>query len=335
LVGSGIDEDMMDFSRALSCVAATAVAITFAATSQGEASAPWPSRTVRLIVPWGAGAGDLAARVFAERLAERWKQPVIVENRPGANGLVGVAAFAALREDHTLLFSAAAPISVLPAIQEKLPYDPTRDVVPISTAADTVGVIAASAPLKLESLADLVALAKARPRGLNYYAAAGVFPILFAGFLKTAGIEMVAVSYREANPAAVDLAEGRIEVLMGIMSNVLPQVRAEKVRLLVVTNRKRVPFAPEIPTAIEAGYPGLAFEGLQGLFGPRDMPRERRDRISTDMRAVAAEPGVAARLATVAQVARGSTPAEFAAAIEEQRNQVASTMTLIAAKPAQ
>jgi tripartite-type tricarboxylate transporter receptor subunit TctC len=318
----------------LSTVAVVATALAILAP-MAEAAEQWPQRTVRLIVPAGAGPGDLAARVFAEQLSERWKQPVIVENRPGANGLIGVSAFVGMQDDHTLLFSFAAPISVLPATHEKLPYDPARDVVPISSAADTIGVVVATNSIKIGSLAELVTVAKARPGSLNYYAAAGSFPILFAGFLKTVGIDMIAVSYREANPAAQDLAEGRIQAMMAIMSNVLPQVQAGKVRVLAVTGKKRAPYAPEIPTVIEAGYPQLAIEGLQGVFGPRDMPAERRDRISADIRAVAADPAVGARLRTVAQVARGSTPAEFAAAIEEQRAQIASIVKLLGIKPVQ
>src|SRR5882757_2265262 len=106
----------------------------------------WPRRAVRVIVPFAAASGpDFAARLFADRLSQRWKQPVVVENRPGADGLIGTAAFVNLRDDHVLMFSAAAPLSVLPVLQSKLPYDPARDVVPISSAADTFGAVATSA----------------------------------------------------------------------------------------------------------------------------------------------------------------------------------------------
>src|SRR5262245_57204326 len=158
----------------------------------------WPQRAVRLIVPFGAGSGpDFAGRLFADRLSERWKQPVVVENRPGADGLIGTAAFVNLRDDHVLLFSAAAPLSVLPVLQEKLPYDPARDVMPISAAADTFGAVAVSASLPVGSLAELVTLARSRRGQLNYHALAGAFPILFAGFSKSADIDMAYISYRE------------------------------------------------------------------------------------------------------------------------------------------
>jgi tripartite-type tricarboxylate transporter receptor subunit TctC len=296
----------------------------------------WPQRAVRLIVPFAAGSGpDFAGRLFADRLSERWKQPVVVENRPGADGLIGTAAFVNLRDDHVLLFSAAAPLSVLPLLQEKLPYDPARDVIPISTAADTFGAVAISASLQVGSLVELVTLARSRPGQLNYHALAGAFPILFAGFAKNAGIELAYVSYRETTAAVLDLAEGRIQAMLATLPPLLPQVNSGKVRLLAVTNKSRAPIMPTVPTAREAGFPTLTYDSIAGFFGPRDMPAERRDRISADVRAVAAENGVGERLAAVGQVACGSTAIEFAAAIEEQRSQISLIARLAGTKPAQ
>src|SRR5215468_8906972 len=294
----------------------------------------WPQRAVRLIVPFAAGSGpDFAGRLFAERLSERWKQPVVVENRPGADGLLGTAAFVNLRDDHVLMFSAAAPLSVLPALQEKLPYDPARDVLPISAAADTFGAVAVSASLPVHSLAELAALA-GRERGqLNYHALAGAFPILFAGFAKDAGIEMTSVSYKETSAAVLDLAEGRIQVMLATLPPLLPQVNSGKVRLLAVTNKSRAPITPSIPSVGDAGFPALTYESIAGFFGPRDMPAERRDRISADIRSIAAEHSVGERLARVGQIARGSTPADFAAAIEQQRQRISSIAALVGAKP--
>ncbi len=309
-------------------------AITFSAMPSLAES--WPQRTVRLIVPVGAASGpDIAARVFADRLAERWKQPVVVENRPGADGLIGTTAFVGARDDHALLFSFAAPVSVLPVVHEKLPYDPARDLVPIASATDTFVAVAATASAKIGSLKELVTLAGSQPGKLNYNAGSGALPFVFAGFVKEAGVEIANVSYREISLAVQDLAEGRIHVMLATMAVTLPLAHAGKVRLLAVTNKNRAPAAPEVPTAIEAGYPALAFEGLAGFFGPRGISTGLRDRIAADIRAVAADPGVANRLAAVAQVARGSTPAEFAAAIEEQRAKIASIVKLIGTKPTQ
>jgi tripartite-type tricarboxylate transporter receptor subunit TctC len=296
----------------------------------------WPQRTVRVILSFGTGVGpDFTARLFAERLAERWKQPVVVENRPGADGMIGVNAFVALRDDHSLLFSFAAPLSLFPMLHEKLAYDPARDLQPIASAADTFVSLTASASLKVGSLRELVTLARSQPGKLNYNASGGALPYLFAGFAKSASLDMVLVPYREFNLAYQDLAEGRLQVMLATMAGMLPHVHAGKVRILAVTNKGRAPIAPDVPTAVEAGYPALAFEGLIGFFGPRNMPAGRRDSIAADIRVVASEPSVADRLAAMGQIARGSTPPEFAAAIEEQRVKMAGIMKLTGAKPTQ
>jgi tripartite-type tricarboxylate transporter receptor subunit TctC len=310
-------------------VLATGFLIGFVAAAT-LAAEPWPQRTVHLIVPLGAGtAPDAAARLYAERLAARWQRPVIVENRPGAEGLIGATAFAGMHDDHALLFSPAAPVSVFPFTQEKVAYDPVRDFVPVSSAGDTFGSISVPASLKVGSLAELVELARAQPGKLNWTSGGGAFPTLLAGFAKNAGLDMVQVSYREQNLALQDLAEGRVQVLGTTLTALLPFARAGKIRLLAVTNKKRAPIAPEVPTATEAGFPQLEFEGLVGFFGWRDMPTALRDRISADVRAVAADPILVERFAKAGQIARGSTSAEFAGAIEEQRAKIEAIVRLV------
>jgi tripartite-type tricarboxylate transporter receptor subunit TctC len=291
-----------------------------AATAAGE---EWPQRTVRLIVPFPSGSGpDVAARLYAERLIVRWKRPVIVENRTGAEGLVGVTAFTGMQDDHTLLFSPAAPVSVFPYTQEKLAYDPVRDIVPISSAIDTFGSIAVPTSLGVGSLAELVSLARSQPGKLNWTSGGGAFPTLLEGFAKTARLDVVQVPYRDQTLAIQDLAQGRVQFVATTLTALLPLVHAGKIRLLAVTNKRRAPLAPAIPTAAEAGHAELEFEGLVGFFGPRDMSAALRDRISSDIRAVAADAAFVERLTSAGQLVRGSTPAEFAAAIEEQRGRI-------------
>ena len=299
-----------------------------------SAAAAWPQRTVRFIVPVGVGtAPDITARLFAERLAKQWKQPVVVENRPGADGITGVNAFAGTRDDHTLLFSFAAPISVFPAIHEKLPYDPERDVIPVASVADTFAAFTASASIDVKSLAEFVALARARPGELNCFTAFGAFPSLFAGFARSIGLDIVQVAYREPSVAVQDLAEGRIQCMLSTVTAVMPALQGGKSRMLAVTNSRRAPLTPDVPTAREAGFPDLAFEGLLGVFGPRDMPAELREQVAADIRAVAADPGIAERLAAIGQAARGSTAAEFAADIEAQRAQMTAIAKAIGGAP--
>ena len=184
---------------------------------------------------------DVAARVFAEHLAVRWGKAVVVENRPGADGLTGTTVFATAPDDHALLFQGAAPISVYPFVSEKLGYDPIRDVLPVSTAVETFGTISVPASLSITSLPELVTFARSRPSRLNWATGGGAFPILMAGFVKSAGLEMTHVPYRDQNLALQDLAEGRIHAFTTAMTAILPLVQAGKIRVLAVTNKKRSP----------------------------------------------------------------------------------------------
>jgi tripartite-type tricarboxylate transporter receptor subunit TctC len=307
--------------RASALVASVVIGLTAATAAAAET---WPQRTVRVFVPIGAGsATDTAARIYADRLGSRWKQPVVVENRPGADGLIGVSAFVAAHDDHALLFSPAAPVSVYPVVREKLPYDPARDLVPISSATDSFGTIAVPTSLNIASLAQLVAHARARPGKLNSYGSAGVFPYLLAGFLQSEGLEVTQISYREQTLAMQDLGEGRLDLLMTVIGAILPVAQAGKAKFLAVTNSKRSLTVPEVPTVTEAGYPELAFEGFQGFFGPRGISAELRDRIAADVAAVAADPVVVARLDAMGQLAHATTPTEFAGMIEDQRAKIA------------
>jgi tripartite-type tricarboxylate transporter receptor subunit TctC len=306
------------------------IVISLLTTAPGLAAEPWPQRVVRLIVPMGSGsAPDVAARLYAERLATRWTRAVVVENRPGAEGLIGATAFAGMHDDHILLFSPAAPISVFPFTQEKLAYDPARDFVPISSAIDTFGSIAVSASLNVTSLAELVAIARAQPGKLNWSSGGGAFATLLTAFAKTARFEVTQVSYREQSLAIQDLAEGRIQVVATTLTTLLPSSRAGKIRLLAVTNKRRAPIAPDVPTVREAGHGELEFEGLIGFFGARGLPLGLRDRISSDVRAVAGDPVLAERLVLAGQLVRASTAPEFAGEIEEQRAKIEAMVKLV------
>jgi len=312
-----------------------ALVMALAASTPLLAAEPWPQRPVRLIVPVGAGSGtDIAARLFAEKMAERWKQPAFIENRPGADGLIGTAAFAGMRDDHTLLYWNSSAFTLYPLLQQKLSYDPQRDIVPISIATENSFVIAASNRSRLHSLDELFVAARSQPGQLNYNAGAGELPYLFAGFLKTAGIEMTQVPYRDFILSAQDLAEGSLDIYAAVLTTVLPLAEAGKIKLLAVTSRQRAPIAPNVPTAIEQGFPDGEFDGLTGFFGPSGMPADRRHRVAADVRAVAADPVLTDRLRALGQTVHTSTPAEFTAAIDERYAKMAAIVTLIGNKPA-
>jgi tripartite-type tricarboxylate transporter receptor subunit TctC len=283
----------------------------------------WPLRTVRLILPLGPGsATDVTARLYAERLAERWGKPVVVENRPGPDALVAVTGFVNARDEHTLLFSFGGPVTINPVIHDKLPYDPERDLVPIVSASDSFLAVAASAALSIPTLDALVKRAKAEPGKLNWAATAGLPQYAFAGFAKSAGLDMVQVSYRDFSPALQDVSEGRISLVSTGLVPLLPLARAGRINILALTNRDRSPAAPEIPTATELGFPDLAAAGFQGFFGWRDMPEAVRDRIAADVRSVAGDPVLAERLKAIGQAVRVGTTADFVAMIAEQREMI-------------
>jgi tripartite-type tricarboxylate transporter receptor subunit TctC len=321
---------------------AATLAITISLLSTPELSVtpshaePWPQRTVTFITPMAVGtATDFAARLFANALAERWGKPVIVENRPGGDEIIGITAFARMNDDHVLLFSNSSPIAVHPVTYEKLPYDPIRDFLPISLASDIFVAIAASESLKVTSVADLVKLARAQSGKINWASAPGISQYVFAAFERRAGLEMTLVPYREPALALQDLSEGRIHVMAHSLTVLMPLVQAGKARLLVVNNCQRAAIAPDVPTAIEAGYSELTYEGFNGLFGWRGMPTEVRERIAADVRAVAADPLVGERLASAGQVARGSTPAEFSAALEQLRAAATAMVRAVGTMPNQ
>jgi tripartite-type tricarboxylate transporter receptor subunit TctC len=317
-------------------LALTVGCIGLALQPASTAAQSWPQRTVRVIVPLPPGTPpDVSARLFAEQLSVRWKQPVVIENIVGADGVLAAKEFAGRRDGHTLLYSFAGLITINPLLYEKLPYDPHRDLVPIAMATDNFLAIAVSEKLGIHSLSDLVKAARSRPGKLSWAATPGLPYFAFAGFLKSTDAEMVYVPYRDFNPALSDLDEGRIEVVSTGLTQLLPHAQAGRVRLLVVLNPTRAGMAPQLPTAAEAGYPALSFDGVVGFFGWREMTTDLRDRIAGEVRAIAENPTTRDRLAPIGIMAKSSSPAEFAAAIEEQRRKVAAIAAAIGTKPAQ
>ena len=295
-----------------------------AAEARAQAVAPqdWPQRTVRLIVPLSPGtATDVTARLYAERLQVRWGKPVVVENRPGPDGLIAVNALTGSSDEHTLLFSFGGPLTINPIIYDKLPYDPEHDLVPIVAASDSFLAIAVNTALSIASLKDLQARAKAEPGKLNWAATAGMPQFAFASFLKSAGVDITYIAYRDFTPALQDVSEGRISAVATGLLPLLSLLQGGKGKILAVTNRQRSPAAPEVPTAIESGFPDVIAEGFQGFFGWRGMPDALRDRIAADVRAVAPDMP-AERLNNLGQIVRAGTTADFVAMIKDQRERV-------------
>jgi tripartite-type tricarboxylate transporter receptor subunit TctC len=279
----------------------------------------WPERTVRIVTPFNPGISvDVAARTLADALAKQWKQPVVVENRPGADTMIGTQAFLDMRDNHALLFTTHSTFTVIPLLRAKVSYE-TADVRPISLAVEDFLGVVASPKLEIGSLPQFVAMARENPTKLNFYAVPGAPYLAYLAFQKRAGFATTFVAYNSPVSAVSDLSEGRIHVAVMPLASVLGAVQAGKVKLLAVTNATRSPAAPDVPTVVEAGYPDFAFGGFLGLFGAKDMPADLCERVASQVRLVLNEPEIQNRLTGVGLIARGTSPADFATLMDAQR----------------
>jgi len=296
----------------------------------------WPHRTVRLILPVPPGtASDFSARLFAERLSQRWGKAVIVENRPGADGIIGVSAFLGGNDDHTLLYAISAVVTVHPITNPKLPYDPVRELLPIAPTSDVVLAMAVTANSSVNSLRDLIQTALAHPGKLNWASSPGLPPFVVGGFFKNSKLDLVLVPYRDLATVLQDLGEGRIDIYVGALGVIMPLVQSGRARLLAIASDVRAPLAPDVPTVIEAGFPELRMDGVVGFFGRRGMPDALRDRIASDVSAIASEPVIRERLTAVGQSARSNNAAEFAALLDEYHLRLADLARTIDFKATQ
>ncbi|MEW6452309.1 MAG: tripartite tricarboxylate transporter substrate binding protein [Pseudomonadota bacterium] len=303
----------------------------FAASAQAQS---WPSRPVKFVLPLGAGSGaDIGARLFAEKLSAKWGQPVVVENRPGGDGFVAITTFTGAKDDHVFLWGPAAAFTAHPYLHEKLPYDP-NDLSPVARVTTTIVSMSVPPTLNINSMNDLIARAKAEPGKLNWATVTGATDFVFAGWLKMDGLDMAKVPYRDPVTALNDLSENRIQVFNSAYAIVRAQAEAGRVKVLAVTNRERAEAIPNIPTVVEAGAPGLLFDGLVGLYGTRDLPNEIRERIAADIKEIAADPAIRARIIATGQGVTPGTHVELAAAIAEQRRGLEAAAKALGAKAA-
>ena len=313
-----------------------AIVALVTATAPSSAQTPaWPQRPVHFILPFGPGAGiDITARLLADKLAAKWGQPVVVENRPGADAIVAIQAVLNAHDDHILLFAPASAFTAHAYLHDKVPYKPS-DLIPIARITNTIIGVAVPTSLNFKTMKEFAAKVRAEPGRLNYASVTGANDLLFAAFLKTEKLKMAKVPYKDPVQAVNDLAEGRIQAYVAAYAIQRPQVLAGKVTVLALTNPQRAPSLPEIPTAKEAGFKSLTIDGLTGLFASPGMPLAVRERIAADIREIVADPAIAARLTLTGQVVNPGTPKEFAAAIADQRAIVVEIGKTLGIKPAQ
>jgi len=322
--------------KKFACLAITIVSSALALLAAPSLAQTWPQRTVKFVVPLGPGAGaDLTARLLADRLPKHWGQAVVVENRPGGDGVIAINAVLSARDDHVLLYGPASSFVGHPYTLDKLPYDP-RDLLPVARVSSTVVCIAVPASLNIGSLKELMAMAREQPGKLNWATVTGVTDIIVAGYLKSAGLDMARVPYRDTVSALNDLVEGRIQFYGAAYAIVRAQAQAGRIKALAVTNRTRAP-GLDLPTVAEAGFPELSFDGLVGLIAARGsgMTDALRERIASDVQAAAADPVIMERLTATGQIVSPGTPVEFAAAIDEQGANLAVAARALGIKPKQ
>ena len=306
-------------------------------SAPAAADASWPTRTVRLVTLAAPGAGtDAVARTLADALSRRWGQPVVVDNRPGGDGIVSIEAFLAAREgNHTLLFNPTGVWTALHLIHDHLSFDATRDLIPLSFVVQDFIALAASPRLGAVALVDVVATARARPGVLTWSCAPSVPFLAFTSFLKANGLELTYVPYRNPIASLPDLAEGRVDLAFLPLAPLVGPAQAGKLRLIAVASDDRAPRAPDVPTAKEAGFPALSVFGGHSLFAPKEMPEALRARIAADVREVTTNTEVAQRLLAMGYIPRADSPTEFAAILERERTRWTEVAKMYGAKPPQ
>lgn len=286
--------------------------------------AGWPERTVKMIVTFPPGsANDTAARIFAEALSRRWKKPVIVEDRAGAEGTLGVGSFVASKDDHTLLYTVAGSVTVAPLLVDKLPYDAEQDLQPIASTTAIVLTLTVSSGAGARTIPELIDLIRAAPGKFAWTSAPTLPRYVFAAFLRRHGLSMNHVSYRDAAQPQADLGENRIQVLVTSMTASSAPVQSGKARYLGVINSVRAAALPDLKTVRELGYPELEIDGLAGIFGTRAMSDELKQQIGKDIAAVCADAEVRRKLEAGGHNVLAGTGEELKKGIAVQRAWIA------------
>ena len=315
-------------------IARIALGVVAAVLSLQLHAQAWPHKPVRMVLSLGPGSGaDIGARLYADRLSKLWGQPVVVENRPGGDGVIAINAVIQAKDDHVLLWGPTANIVGHPYTLDKIPYDP-HELVPVARVTGTVVTLAVPAGSNINSLKELLDQAKKKPGSMNWTTAVAMTDIILEGFLRTQGIDAAQIRYKQPAEAVNDLINNRIQLYSSAYAIVRPQAQAGKVKLLAVQARNRVP-GLDLPTVSELGFPGLNFEGLVGIMAARssNLPAAARDRIGADIKSVSKEPQIAERLAATAQLNTPGDAAEFTASMEEQVKQLADSAKLLGMKP--
>jgi tripartite-type tricarboxylate transporter receptor subunit TctC len=282
----------------------------------------YPNKPIHLIVAFPpGGTTDVVARLVGQKLSEGLGQPVVVDNRPGASGIIGTEMAAkAAADGYTLLMGYITTNAINPSLYGKLPYDPVKDFAPVSWIASAPLLVMVHPSIPVNSVKELIALAKSKPGQLSYASGGNGSPPHLAGelFKTMAGVDMMHVPYKGSAPAMVDVLGGHVPVYFDGIVTTLPQVKAGKLRALGVTSAKRSPSAPEIPTVAESGLPGFEVISWWGMVVQAGAPKEIVSKLNSEIVKIVQMPDVKERLASQGAIPMGSTPEQFAAHIKAE-----------------
>jgi tripartite-type tricarboxylate transporter receptor subunit TctC len=295
--------------------------ILFAFTATAMAQS-YPNRPIRFVVPFAPGGStDTLARTIGQKLTDALQQQVVVDNRSGANGNIGMEIVAhAAPDGYTILLGYIANLGIGPGLYAKLPFDPVRDYAPITQLASSPNILAVHPSLPVKSLRELIAYAKTNPKKLNF-ASSGVGSIghLTGELLnRSAGVDMVHVPYKGSGQAVIDLLGGQVQMMFSGMSSVMQHIKAGKLRALAVTGAQRSPAVPDVPTIAESGFPGFEATAWYGVLATAGTPKTIVDRLHDEIVRALALPDVKERLNNVGFELVGGTPDEFAAFIKSE-----------------
>ena len=299
-------------------------------------SQAWPSKTVKIVVPYPAGGGtDVMARFLAQKFSEMWGQSVVVENKGGAGGNIGADQVAKSTPDGYTLVMMPSNLSINPSLFDKTPWDAVKDFSPIGTVATSPSMVGVSAGVPANSIRELIALAKAKPGTLNYISCGGGSPQHIAGemFNAMAGVQMQHVPYKGCGAAIPDAVAGVVQVLFSTVANMNPHIKSGKLKGFAVAGARRSELVPDVPTVSEAGLPGYNFDVWFGLLAPAKTPRDVIVKINRDINTLLAQKDVKERLQGQFYDVLPGTPEQFATLIEKDLVRFGKVIRDVGIKP--
>lgn len=305
------------------------VLVWLGCTGLAAAAEPYPNRPVRMIVavPPG-GPADTLARLVGPRLAEALGQTVVIDNRPGANGIIAYEMAARAAPDGYTFVLVAAGVAINPSLYRNVPYDPVKDFAPITHGISVPNILVVHPAVPAKSVRELVALARTKPGQLTFASAGNGTSghLALELFRLSAGIQLVHVPYKGGGPALAELMAGQVQSLFSIALAATPQIKAGKLRALAITSAERSPVAPELPTVAESGFPGFEVIGWFGWLAPADTPRELVGRLNREIVQTLNRPEIRDRLFGMSTVPVGNTPQQFAAFVRSERDKWAKVV---------